>query len=83
LHSHEEEEEQVLSSTEERNHEPDWHNNSEGGDPEEDLLAEMEFNRLVASNGNAGPMWAKMPEFAGCTNATRAYQLRSHSNKKN
>jgi hypothetical protein len=33
---------------------------------------EIELQRLIASDGQAQPLWAEMPEFAGMTKATRS-----------
>ena len=40
-----------------------------------------ELERLKESHGQAPSLWASMPEFAGLTQATRVYALRSRDVK--
>ena len=46
---------------------------SDESDLSEDELMEIELQRLVKSGGQASPLWATMPEFAGMTRATRSF----------
>ena len=48
----------------------------DGHDSEEDRLMAWELERLREFNGQAPPLWASVPEFAGLTQATRVYALR-------